>query len=46
MKLEIMKPFAIQDCPFFDCALNTGKGGCVSTNTIQCPSIPEIFKPK
>ena len=33
----------ITNCPFINCALNSGQGGCVSTNMIQCKSIPPGF---
>lgn len=36
----------ITDCPFHNCALNSGRGTCHSTNTIQCKSIPSQFEPR
>lgn len=35
----------ITDCPFKSCELNSGNGTCVSTNNIQCTSVPNQFNP-
>lgn len=38
-----LKTNSITNCPFIKCALNSGNGGCISTNTIQCTEIPDNF---
>lgn len=41
--LELYKTAHITDCKFYNCALNSGSGGCVSTNMKKCESIPTHF---
>lgn len=33
---------SIQNCPFTACSINE-KGHCISTNTVQCTSVPDCF---
>ena len=40
---KIIKGLSIKECPFITCSLNTGSGGCFSTNVIQCNKIPDQF---